>query len=78
MGGEFVVISRLLAVEITEEHLENVSIYGPSSEKKFKSRYRKLNTELREVTKVGGLKSQVISNLKLIYQHVPSNTYQNS
>ncbi|VDM62845.1 unnamed protein product [Angiostrongylus costaricensis] len=44
-GGEFVVIPHQLDVEITKKHLEDASLYRPSSEKEFKSKYRKLNNE---------------------------------
>uniref|UniRef100_A0A0K0DA15 Oxysterol-binding protein n=1 Tax=Angiostrongylus cantonensis TaxID=6313 RepID=A0A0K0DA15_ANGCA len=42
-GGELVVIPHQLDVETTEKHLEDASLYPPSSEKEFKSQ---ANTEI--------------------------------
>ncbi|VDM63678.1 unnamed protein product [Angiostrongylus costaricensis] len=64
-GGKFVVIPHQLDVEITEEHLEDASLYRPSSEKEFKSQYRKLNNEWAKVARAAGLKPSVISYLKI-------------
>ena len=50
-GGEFVVIPRQLDVAITEKHLQDVSLYRPSSEGEFRRQYRKLNREWVRVAK---------------------------
>ncbi|VDM64627.1 unnamed protein product [Angiostrongylus costaricensis] len=68
-GGEFVVIPHQLDVEITKKHLEDASLYHPSSEKEFKSKYQKLNHEWVKMARAAGLKLSVISQLKLTYQH---------
>uniref|UniRef100_A0A0K0DGA6 Reverse transcriptase domain-containing protein n=1 Tax=Angiostrongylus cantonensis TaxID=6313 RepID=A0A0K0DGA6_ANGCA len=62
-GGEFVVIPHQLDVKITEEHLSDVTLNRPSSEKEYKHQYRKLNEGV-SVAKAAGLKSSVISHLK--------------
>ncbi|VDM62632.1 unnamed protein product [Angiostrongylus costaricensis] len=64
-GEEFVVIPYQLDVEITEKHLEDASLYRPSSEKEFKSKYRKLNNEWAKMAKAAGLRPSVISQLKV-------------
>uniref|UniRef100_A0A158PA93 Retrotransposon Orf1 n=1 Tax=Angiostrongylus cantonensis TaxID=6313 RepID=A0A158PA93_ANGCA len=55
LGGEFVVIPHQLDIEITEKHLEDASLYRPSSEKEFKSQYRKLNNEWVKMARAAGL-----------------------
>uniref|UniRef100_A0A0K0DE45 Reverse transcriptase domain-containing protein n=1 Tax=Angiostrongylus cantonensis TaxID=6313 RepID=A0A0K0DE45_ANGCA len=64
-GGEFVVIPHQLDVDITKKHLEDASLYRPSSEKEFKSKYRKLNHEWAKTARAAGLKPSVISQLKV-------------
>uniref|UniRef100_A0A0K0CXK6 Fungal_trans domain-containing protein n=1 Tax=Angiostrongylus cantonensis TaxID=6313 RepID=A0A0K0CXK6_ANGCA len=65
MDGEFVVIPHQLDVEIAEKHLEDASLYRPSSEKEFKSQYRKLNNEWVKMARAAGLKPSVIYHLKI-------------
>ena len=64
-GGEFVIIPRQLDVAITEKHLQDASLYRPSTEKEFKTQYRKLNREWVKEAKAAGLKPSVIYQLKL-------------
>ncbi|VDM64342.1 unnamed protein product [Angiostrongylus costaricensis] len=63
--GEFVVILRQLDVEIIEELLSDATLYRPSSEKEYKSQYRKLNNQWVSVAKATGLKSPVILHHKI-------------
>ncbi|VDM59903.1 unnamed protein product [Angiostrongylus costaricensis] len=69
-GGEFVVIPHQLDVEITKKHLEDASLYRPSSEEEFKSKYRKLNHEWTKMARAAGLKPSVISQLKAALPNV--------
>ncbi|VDM64441.1 unnamed protein product [Angiostrongylus costaricensis] len=64
-GGEFVVIPYQLDVEVTKKHLEDASLYHPSSEKEFKRKYRKLNHEWAKMARAAGSKPSVISQLKV-------------
>ncbi|VDM57054.1 unnamed protein product [Angiostrongylus costaricensis] len=70
-GGEFVVIPHQLDVEITKKHLEDASLHRPSSEKEFKSKYRKLNHEWAKMERAAGLKPSVISQLKVDFLTCP-------
>uniref|UniRef100_A0A0K0CUS8 Ubiquitinyl hydrolase 1 n=1 Tax=Angiostrongylus cantonensis TaxID=6313 RepID=A0A0K0CUS8_ANGCA len=63
-GGE-VVIPHQLDVEVTKKHLEDGSLYCPSSDEEFKSKYRKLNHEWVKMARAAGLKPPVISQLKV-------------
>ncbi|VDM64198.1 unnamed protein product [Angiostrongylus costaricensis] len=55
-GGEFAVIAHQLDVEITKKHLEDASLYRPSSGKEFKSKYRKLSHDWAKMVRAAGLK----------------------
>ncbi|VDM60029.1 unnamed protein product [Angiostrongylus costaricensis] len=64
-GGEFVVIPRQLDADITEEHLEDASLYRASTEKEFRNQNRKLNNEWVEMASAAGLKPADISHLEI-------------
>ncbi|EYC22110.1 hypothetical protein Y032_0018g3720 [Ancylostoma ceylanicum] len=64
-GGEFVVTPHQLDIAITERHLQDASLYRPSSSSEFQTQYRKLNREWVKEAKSAGLHPTVIARLKI-------------
>ncbi|KIH66693.1 hypothetical protein ANCDUO_02979 [Ancylostoma duodenale] len=64
-GGEFVVIPHQLDVAITERHLQDASLYRPSSAGEFLTQYRKLNKEWVSEAKTARLHPNAIARLKI-------------
>ncbi|EYB83018.1 hypothetical protein Y032_0345g3120 [Ancylostoma ceylanicum] len=64
-GGEFVVISRELDMAITEHHLEDATVYRPSSPEEFRKQYRHLNKVWVETARAAGLAQHIIARLKI-------------
>ncbi|KAK6732749.1 hypothetical protein RB195_016858 [Necator americanus] len=63
-GGKFVVLSRELDKAITRQHLEDDSLYVPSSANEFRKQYRRLNRVWVETTGTAGLPKNFITRLK--------------
>ncbi|KAK6749016.1 hypothetical protein RB195_001558 [Necator americanus] len=63
-GGEFVVLSRELDKAITRQHLEDDSLYVPSSANEFRKQYRRLNRVWVETAGTAGLPKNFITRLK--------------
>ncbi|KAK6763355.1 hypothetical protein RB195_023890 [Necator americanus] len=62
--SEFVVLSRELDKAITRRHLEDDSLYVPSSANEFRKQYRRLNRVWVETAGTAGLPKNFITRLK--------------
>uniref|UniRef100_A0A7I4XWM4 Reverse transcriptase domain-containing protein n=1 Tax=Haemonchus contortus TaxID=6289 RepID=A0A7I4XWM4_HAECO len=63
-GGEFVVMPRSLDIAITESHLQDVSLYRPSSENEYKRQYRRLNRVWSDIARTADLPKTVSTRLR--------------
>ncbi|EYC04498.1 hypothetical protein Y032_0087g2047 [Ancylostoma ceylanicum] len=64
-GGEFVILPQELDKAITDLHLQDETLYRPSSEEEFTKQYRKLNRTWVHIAKDAHLKPSLIARLKL-------------
>uniref|UniRef100_A0A7I4Z1G1 Reverse transcriptase domain-containing protein n=1 Tax=Haemonchus contortus TaxID=6289 RepID=A0A7I4Z1G1_HAECO len=63
-GGEFVVMPRSLDIAITESHLQDLSLYRPSSENEYKRQYRRLNRVWSDIARNADLPKTVSTRLR--------------
>ena len=63
-GGEFVVIPRQLDIEITERHLQDVTLYRSSSVKEFKEQCCNLNKGWVKTARAADLQLSLIRQLE--------------